>query len=49
MLPVIATMYILLWRRCDTFCTSGFVDGVTFFSQWALAAAAACTDAAAAS
>ena len=21
---------ILLWRRCDTLCTSGFVDDVTF-------------------
>jgi len=25
---------ILLWRRCDTLCTSGFVDAVRFSNNW---------------
>jgi len=25
---------ILLWRRCDMLCTSGFVDDVTFSHNW---------------
>ena len=25
---------VLLWRRCDTICTSGFMDGVIFVHNW---------------
>ena len=25
---------VLLWRRCDTLCTSGFMDDVTFGRNW---------------
>jgi len=25
---------VLLWRRCDTLCTSGFMDDITFLTQW---------------
>ena len=25
---------VLLWRRCDTICTSGFMDDVVICTQW---------------
>jgi len=28
---------VLLWRRCDTLCTSGFMDGVVFLHNGPIA------------
>jgi len=36
MLPVAVRGSVLLWRQCNTFCTSGFVDNVMHLAQYAL-------------